>query len=92
MVLRVVRARRERKDTLTELLKFLRYRYELSERALSHHAKLAADAMVGKLLQLYADALWVDELERRAKGGCRAVQGPRRCQAKRSGRASGEGR
>jgi HD superfamily phosphohydrolase len=67
MVLRVVRARRERKDTLTELLKYLRYRYELSERALAHHAKLAADAMVGKLLQLYADALWVDELERRAE-------------------------
>lgn len=67
MVLRVVRGQRERKDTLTELLKFLRYRYELSERALAHHAKLAADAMVGKLLQLYSDALWVDELERRAR-------------------------
>jgi HD superfamily phosphohydrolase len=66
MVLRVVRARRERKDTLTELLKYLRYRYELSERALAHHAKLAADAMVGKLLSLYHDALWVAELERRA--------------------------
>lgn len=63
MVLRVVKRDRERKDTLTELLKFLRYRYELSERALTHHAKLAADAMVGKLLQLYSDALWVDRLE-----------------------------
>lgn len=65
MVLRVVKRNRERKDTLTELLKFLRYRYELSERALAHHAKLAADAMVGKLLQLFSDGLWVDELERR---------------------------
>ncbi len=68
MVLRVVKQQRERKDTLTELLKFLRYRYELSERALAHHAKLAADAMVGKLLQLYSDALWVDELELRTAG------------------------
>jgi len=67
MVLRVVKQDRERKDTLTELLKFLRYRYELSERALAHHAKLAADAMVGKLLQLFSDGLWVDELERRAE-------------------------
>lgn len=67
MVLRVVRARRERKDTLTELLKYLRYRYELSERALAHHAKLAADAMVGKLLSLYHDALWIADLERRAE-------------------------
>jgi HD superfamily phosphohydrolase len=65
MVLRVVKLQRERKDTVTELLKFLRYRYELSERALAQHAKLAADAMVGKLLQLYSDALWVDELNRR---------------------------
>lgn len=65
MVLRVVKQDRERKDTLTELLKFLRYRYELSERALTHHAKLAADAMVGKLLQLFSDALWVQALERR---------------------------
>src|SRR4030081_4130207 len=63
----MVKQDRERKDTLTELLKFLRYRYELSERALIHHAKLAADAMVGKLLQLFSDALWVDELERRVK-------------------------
>jgi HD superfamily phosphohydrolase len=67
MVLRVVRAQRERKDTLTELLKYLRYRYELSERALAHHTKLAADAMIGKLLSLYHDALWVAELERRTE-------------------------
>jgi HD superfamily phosphohydrolase len=66
MVLRVVKRERERKDTLTELLKFLRYRYELSERALTHHAKLAADAMVGKLLQLFSDALWVERLEKLA--------------------------
>jgi HD superfamily phosphohydrolase len=60
MVLRIVRDDRERKDTITELLKFLRYRYELSERALVHHGKLAADAMVGKLLQEYHDGLYAD--------------------------------
>lgn len=62
MVLRIVRDDRERKDTITELLKFLRYRYELSERALVHHGKLAADAMVGKLLQEYRDGLYVDAI------------------------------
>ncbi|HEX2070741.1 MAG TPA: HD domain-containing protein [Thermoleophilaceae bacterium] len=68
MVMRIVRGdgKRERKDTITELLKFLRYRYELSERALTHHAKLAADAMVGKLLQLYHDGLYIDVLEEAA--------------------------
>lgn len=63
MVLRIVKAQRERKDNITELLKFLRYRYELSERALAHHAKLAADAMVGKLLQMYFDACYVMKLD-----------------------------
>ena len=38
------------------MFKHLRYRYELSERALVHHAKLAADAMVGKMLELWRDA------------------------------------
>jgi HD superfamily phosphohydrolase len=60
MVLRIHRGRRERPDVVTEILKHLRYRYELSERALVHHAKLAADAMVGKALEMWSDALWRD--------------------------------
>ncbi len=50
----------ERTDVLSELLKALRYRYELSERALYHHAKLAADVMVGKALDLWARAVWLE--------------------------------
>ena len=60
MVLRIQRDGRERIDVITELLKHLRYRYELSERALVHHAKLAADAMVGKALAMWHDAVWAD--------------------------------
>lgn len=45
-----------RADIVTELLKHLRYRYELQERALVHHAKLAADAMLGRLLELWISA------------------------------------
>lgn len=67
MVLRIVKKQRERSDTITELLKYLRYRYELSERALAHHAKLAADAMVGKLLGLYHDYLLRKRIEERTK-------------------------
>ena len=40
-------------------MKYLRYRYELSERALAHHAKLSADAMIGKLLEMWSDWLFV---------------------------------
>jgi HD superfamily phosphohydrolase len=57
MALSVVRENRERTDIVTELLKYLRYRYELTERVLVHHAKLSADAMVGKALEL-----WFDEI------------------------------
>jgi HD superfamily phosphohydrolase len=53
MALMLHRDGHERIDVATELLKYLRYRYELSERALVHHAKLAADAMVGRLLEAY---------------------------------------
>ena len=67
MVLRIVKRKRERQDTITELLKYLRYRYELSERALAHHAKLAADAMIGKLLGLYHDRLLREAIEERAE-------------------------
>lgn len=55
--LNVVRSGHERTDVVSELLKALRYRYELSERVLCHHAKLSADAMVGKMLDLWADSL-----------------------------------
>jgi HD superfamily phosphohydrolase len=58
MVIRVTREGHERHDVISELLKYLRYRYELSERALAHHAKLAADAMIGKLLEMRSDWLW----------------------------------
>jgi HD superfamily phosphohydrolase len=59
LALNIMRERHERTDVVTELLKALRYRYELSERALVHHAKLSADAMLGKVLELWSDALWL---------------------------------
>jgi HD superfamily phosphohydrolase len=55
---------RERTDVVTEVLKYLRYRYELSERALVHHAKLAADAMIGKALETWYELIWLDEAEK----------------------------
>ena len=61
MVMRITRDQRQRADVVSELFKFLRYRYELSERVLVHHAKLAADAMVGKMLEMWSDAKWVDK-------------------------------
>ncbi|MCU1358637.1 MAG: superfamily phosphohydrolase [Acidimicrobiales bacterium] len=64
MVIRVTRDGHDRHDVVTELVKYLRFRYELSERALTHHAKLAADAMIGKLLEMWADAVWVDVVGR----------------------------
>ncbi len=65
MVLNVTRDGHERPDVVSELLKALRYRYELSERALAHHAKLSADAMVGKALELWSHAQWLAEARRR---------------------------
>lgn len=61
MVIRITRKGRERVDVVSELLKYLRYRYELSERVLTHHAKIAADAMIGKLLEMWSDWLWVEK-------------------------------
>ncbi|MEX0781335.1 MAG: hypothetical protein WD557_01710 [Dehalococcoidia bacterium] len=58
MVVQVVRDGRERHDTRSELLKVVRYRYEDDERVLVHHAKLAADAMLGKLIEMWSDELW----------------------------------
>jgi uncharacterized protein len=51
MALVISRHGRERKDIVTEIVKHLRYRYELQERVLVHHTKLAADAMVGKMIE-----------------------------------------
>jgi HD superfamily phosphohydrolase len=64
MALRIMRRGRERDDAVSELFKYLRYRYELSERVLVHHAKLAADAMVGKGLEMWHDAMWIEEAKR----------------------------
>lgn len=61
MAMRITRGGRERDDAVSELFKYLRYRYELSERVLVHHAKLAADAMVGKALEMWNDATWIQE-------------------------------
>ncbi len=61
MAMRITRAGRDRDDAVSELFKYLRYRYELSERALVHHAKVAADAMVGKALEMWSDATWIAE-------------------------------
>lgn len=59
MAISIIRDGHERTDVISELLKALRFRYELSERVLVHHSKLAADAMVGKMLELYVDAIWL---------------------------------
>jgi HD superfamily phosphohydrolase len=59
MALNIMRKGVERKDIAGELLKALRYRYELTERALVHHAKLAADAMLGEAVERYEWALWL---------------------------------
>lgn len=64
MVIRITRGSQRRVDVVTELLKYLRFRYELSERVLNHHAKLAADAMIGKLLEIWSDELWIQHARR----------------------------
>jgi uncharacterized protein len=60
MALRIAPRGRKRQDIASELLKHLRYRYELQERTIVHHAKLAADSMLGKALELWRDELWTD--------------------------------
>ena len=57
MVIQISRDGYLRADVVSELFKYLRYRYELSERVLVHHAKLAADVMVGKAMELWKAAL-----------------------------------
>ena len=61
LALSIVRGGHERADVVSELLKALRYRYELSERALVHHAKLAADVMVSRALEDWSDAIWLEK-------------------------------
>jgi HD superfamily phosphohydrolase len=58
MVVQVSRDGQPRADVLSELVKYLRYRYELSERVLNHHAKTAADAMLSKMLDMWTDDLF----------------------------------
>ena len=57
MVVQISRSGQVRADVVSELFKYLRYRYELSERVLAHHAKLAVDVMLGKVMSLWRDAL-----------------------------------
>lgn len=59
LALNIMRDEHERSDVVSELLKALRYRYELSERALVHHAKLSADAMLGEALERWTHAIWL---------------------------------
>jgi len=58
LVVHLTRDGEARTDIRTELLKHLRYRYEATERALYHKTKLAYDAMLVKLLEMWRDALW----------------------------------
>jgi hypothetical protein len=57
--LNIMRQQHERTDVVSELLKALRYRYELNERVLFHHAKWAADAMIVQALDYWSDAVWL---------------------------------
>ena len=59
MVIKIDRNRHVRPDVVDEITKYLRYRYEESERVLFHHAKVSADAMIGKMLEMWTDSLWV---------------------------------
>ncbi len=63
MALLIHREGRPRQDVVTEIIKHLRYRYELQERVLVHHLKLTADAMIGKMIELWHEAE-CDEIER----------------------------
>lgn len=60
LVLAVTRRGEFRIDIVTELIKYLRYRYEATERALYHKTKLAYDAMLGKLLEMLRDEWWLE--------------------------------
>jgi HD superfamily phosphohydrolase len=64
LALNIMRDEHERTDIVSELLKALRYRYELTERVLVHHAKLAADAMLGEAIERWGWAVWYSEAKR----------------------------
>jgi HD superfamily phosphohydrolase len=64
LALNIMRSEHERTDIVSELLKALRYRYELTERVLVHHAKLAADAMLGEAIERWGWAVWYAEAKR----------------------------
>jgi HD superfamily phosphohydrolase len=64
----------ERPDIISELLKALRYRYELSERALVHHAKLAADAMLGESIERWEWSLWWRTARKQSKATIEAIE------------------
>jgi hypothetical protein len=66
LALNILRDGHERTDIISELLKALRYRYELSERALVHQAKLAADAMLGESIERWEWSLWWRHAKARA--------------------------
>lgn len=65
MAVKISRSNRPRTDITTELVKYLQFRYELTERVLTHHTKVAADAMVGKLLEMWSEVVWLDLVQER---------------------------
>jgi hypothetical protein len=67
LALNIMRDSHERTDIVSELLKALRYRYELTERVLVHHAKLAADAMLGEAIERWGWAVWYGEAKRQGR-------------------------
>ena len=48
MVMKITKKNQEIRYATNDIFKFLRYRYELSERVLYHKTKIAADLMLGK--------------------------------------------
>jgi HD superfamily phosphohydrolase len=74
MALLIHRKGRPRQDVVTEIIKHLRYRYELQERVLVHHLKLTADAMIGKMFELWheAERATIEELDPDARAAALA--------------------
>ncbi len=63
MALRISKKNRLRADVISEVLKYLRYRYELGERALRHHAKVAADTMLAKSVSMMIERVGKPKVE-----------------------------
>jgi HD superfamily phosphohydrolase len=57
------RTRGNRPDVVSEVMKYLRHRYELGERVLEHHTHVAADAMLGRAFEFLRDIVKEDNLE-----------------------------